>query len=104
MPSYYAPKLPVMDVGEALDIAHATLNELHRMGYTDSAEAKGRAAERLAECFEELQRRINHIILFCATAEREEWSEVKREFANEVLQLANGIAPEATTQAMERAE
>ena len=102
MPSYYAPKLPVMDVGEALDIAYATLNELHRMGYTDSADAKGRAAERLAECFEELQRRINHIILALADAP-DTAPTCPESFIVHLRELANGIAPEATTQAMERA-
>ena len=103
--SYRAPTVPTMSVGEALAIAWASPREIHAMGYSNTSDARERAAERLAETVEDLQARVNHIIAFCAdeiAGDEGRWPSFEA-FAREVQQLAQGIAPEATDAALERA-
>ena len=103
--AYHAPTAPTMSVGDAIKVAYAGMNELHRMGYRDSYDAKDRAAEVLAQTVEDLLARINHILAFCAdeiAGDAGRWPSFEA-FAAEVQQLAQGIAPEATDAALERA-
>ena len=71
----------------------------------DSYDAKDRAAEVLAQTVEDLLARINHILAFCAdetAGDEGRWPSFEA-FAKEIAQLAQGIAPEATDAALERA-
>jgi len=99
----YHTTVPVMDVGEALDIARATNQELHARGYADAAAAREWAADRLADVVEDVQARINHILAFCAGVRRASWNNNEIECVSEIAQLAQGIAPDATDAAIERA-
>lgn len=95
----YHTTVPGMDVGEAMDIARATNQELHARGYADAAAARERASERLADVVEDLQARINHII-WSTNHDVDDATIGYRAYINE---LARGIAPEATTRFIERA-
>ena len=103
--SYHAPPVPTMSVGDALQIAYSSGREIHALGYPNADDARERAAEVLAARVEDLQSRINHILAFCAdeiAGDAGRWPSFEA-FAAEVQQLAQGIAPEATDAALERA-
>ena len=90
-----------MDIGEALDVAYASMNELHRMGYTNSDDARARAAETLAEAFEDVQRRLNTVIYALNTSYLDNLSDDQKLF---ILELCNGTTLADTTWARERAK
>lgn len=101
--AYHAPVVPTMTPGEAIEVAYASNRELHRLGHQNADAAREVAAEVLAATVEDLQARINHILAFCADEiAGDEWPSFTA-FAAEIAQLAQGIAPDATDAAIERA-